>query len=52
MGVAKAPIGCNAARGFEPLPPGRYEVHVEAEGNSVKKPVNLKGGARRVVLRL
>jgi hypothetical protein len=37
---------------FGPLPPGRYVVHGQAGEDSAKKPVTLKGGERRVVLRL
>jgi hypothetical protein len=37
---------------FGPLPPGRYTVHGQAGEHSAKKPVTLKGGERRVVMRL
>jgi hypothetical protein len=37
---------------FGPLPPGRYTVHGTAGEYSAKKPVTLKGGERRVVMRL
>ncbi len=37
---------------FGPLPPGKYVVHGEAAGGQAKKSVTLKGGERRVVMRL